>query len=161
MAHFVVVGAGQAGAALVAKLRASGFDGQITLIGAEPVPPYQRPPLSKAYLLGEMGLDRLFLRPAEFYAEKDITLRLGQPVTAIDPVAQTLTLGDEVLAYDELALTTGSTPRRLPAAIGGDVAGVFTVRSLADVDAMRNAFTPGARLVIIGGVPVFTPLNYG
>ena len=151
MAHFVVVGAGQAGAALVAKLRACGFDGQITLIGAEPVPPYQRPPLSKAYLLGEMGLDRLFLRPAEFYAEKDITLRLGQPVTAIDPVAQTLTLGDEVLAYDELALTTGSTPRRLPAAIGGDLAGVFTVRSLADVDAMRNAFTPGARLVIIGG----------
>ncbi len=151
MSHFVVVGAGQAGSALVAKLRAEGFAGQITLIGEEPAPPYQRPPLSKAYLLGEMGLDRLYLRPEEFYAEKGITLRLGQKVTGIDPAARTITLGDEVLAYDELALTTGSTPRRLPAAIGGNLPGVFTVRTLADVDAMRAAFTPGKRVVIIGG----------
>ncbi|MBL8561525.1 MAG: FAD-dependent oxidoreductase [Gemmobacter sp.] len=151
MSHFVVVGAGQAGSALVAKLRAEGFAGDITLIGEEPVPPYQRPPLSKAYLLGEMGLDRLYLRPEEFYADKGITLRLGQKVTAIDPAARTITLGDEVLAYDELALTTGSTPRRLPAAIGGDLGGVFTVRTLADVDAMRAAFTPGKSVVIIGG----------
>lgn len=151
MSHFVVVGAGQAGSALVAKLRAEGFAGQITLIGEEPAPPYQRPPLSKAYLLGDMELDRLYLRPEEFYAEKGITLRLGQKVTTIDAAARTLTLGDEVLAYDELALTTGSTPRRLPAAIGGDLGGVFTVRTLADVDAMRAAFTPGKRVVIVGG----------
>ena len=151
MAHFVVVGAGQAGAALVAKLRAGGFEGQITLIGEEPAPPYQRPPLSKAYLLGEMGLDRLYLRPEEFYADKGITLRLGQKVTAIDPEVRSISLGDEVLHYDELALTTGSTPRRLPSAIGGDLPGVFTVRTLADVDAMREACQPGKRVVIIGG----------
>ena len=151
MSHFVVVGAGQAGSALVAKLRAEGFAGQITLIGEEPAPPYQRPPLSKAYLLGDMDLDRLYLRPAEFYAEKGITLRLGHKVTTIDAAARTLTLGDEVLAYDELALTTGSTPRRLPSAIGGDLSGVFMVRTLADVDAMREACQPGKRVVIIGG----------
>ena len=151
MAHFVVVGAGQAGAALVARLRANGFEGRITLIGDETAPPYQRPPLSKAYLLGEMGLDRLFLRPLEFYAEKNITLRLGRAVTAIDTAAQSLSLGDEVLHYDELTFTTGSVPRRLPASVGGDLAGVFTVRTLADVDAMRDRFVPGARVVIVGG----------
>ncbi len=151
MAHFFVVGAGQAGSALVAKLRADGFDGQITLIGEEPHPPYQRPPLSKAYLLGEMELERLFLRPAEFYAEKDITLKLGEKVTAIDPAARTLTVGGETLSYDELALTTGSIPRRLPAAVGGDLDGVYTVRTLADVDAMRDEFKPGRHVVIIGG----------
>lgn len=151
MAHVVVVGAGQAGSALVAKLRADGFAGEITLIGEEAAPPYQRPPLSKAYLLGEMELDRLHLRPAEFYAEKGITLRLGQKVTAIDTAARTITLGGETLSYDDLVLTTGSVPRRLPAAIGGDLAGIYTVRGLADVDAMQPEFRPGARVVIIGG----------
>ena len=151
MAHFVVIGAGQAGASLVARLRANGFDGQITLIGDEPHPPYQRPPLSKAYLLGEMEEERLWLRAPDFYADNAITLRLGAPVTAMDPAARTVTLGDEVLHYDRLALTTGSAPRRLPAAIGGDLAGVYAVRSLADVDAMRAAFRPGARVVIVGG----------
>lgn len=139
MSHFVVIGAGQAGSSLVAKLRKDGFDGEITLIGAETVPPYQRPPLSKAYLLGDMALERLFLRPESFYADQKITLKLGQPVTAIDPVAKTVSLGDEVISYDQLALTTGSDPRRLPAAIGGDLDGVFVVRGLGDVDAMGPA----------------------
>lgn len=151
MRHVVVIGAGQAGAALVARLRTIGFDGKITLIGEEPHPPYQRPPLSKAYLLGEMEQERLWLRSSEFYAEQGITLRLGTRVSAIDPAARTVTLGREVLHYDDLALTTGSVPRRLHAAIGGDLAGVYTVRSLADVDAMRAEFAPGKRLVIIGG----------
>jgi 3-phenylpropionate/trans-cinnamate dioxygenase ferredoxin reductase subunit len=151
MTRIVVIGAGQAGASVVARLRARGHDGPITLIGAEPVPPYQRPPLSKAYLLGEMGADRLMLRSPEFYAEQAITLRLGQPVTAIDTAAQTVTLAGEALPYDELVLTTGSVPRRLPAAIGGDLGGVFTVRRLADIDAMRPLFQPGRRLVIVGG----------
>ena len=151
MAHVVVIGAGQAGAACVAKLRALGFAGQITLIGAEPAPPYQRPPLSKAYLLGEMEEERLWLRSNDFYAEQQITLRLGTPVSAIDPAARTVTLGAEVLAYDDLVLTTGSVPRRLPAAIGGDLDGVYTVRTLADVDAMRGEFQPGRHLVIVGG----------
>ena len=110
MSHIVVIGAGQAGSSLVARLRKDGFKGEITLIGAEPHLPYQRPPLSKAYLLGEMELDRLFLRPESFYSENDITLRLGQRVTAIDPQAKTVSLGDEVINYDMLAFTTGSDP---------------------------------------------------
>lgn len=151
MSQVIVVGAGQAGAAVVAKLRALGHSGGITLIGAEPTPPYQRPPLSKAYLLGEMEEERLWLRGPEFYADQNIALRLGEPVTAIDPAARSLTLGGETLRYDDLVLTTGSTPRRLPAAVGGDLDGVFTVRTLADVDAMKSEFAPGRRLVIVGG----------
>jgi 3-phenylpropionate/trans-cinnamate dioxygenase ferredoxin reductase subunit len=147
----VVIGAGQAGAALVARLRARGHSGPVTLIGEEPVLPYQRPPLSKGYLLGQMGIDRLILRSAEFYAEQNITLRLGAPVTGIDPVAQTVVLGEDTIAYDQLVLATGSTARRLPVAIGGDLAGVYTVRTLADVDAERPEFRPGRRLVIVGG----------
>lgn len=147
----VIVGAGQAGAALAAKLRALGHDGEIVMLGDEPAPPYQRPPLSKAYLLGEMEEDRLWLRAPEFWAENNVELRLGQVVSAIDPVAKTVTVGGEALAYDHLALTTGSTPRRLPAAIGGALAGVFTVRTLADVDAMRSEFRPGRRVIIVGG----------
>lgn len=151
MSHVVVIGAGQAGSSLVAKLRSSGFEGQITLIGAENAPPYQRPPLSKAYLLGEMDKERLFLRPEAYYADNGITLKLGQPVTAIDAAAKTVTMAGEVIAYDHLALTTGSTPRRLPASIGGDLGGVFTVRDLADVDAMAPEVTEGRRVLIVGG----------
>jgi len=147
----VIVGAGQAGAALAAKLRALGHQGAITMIGEEPSPPYQRPPLSKAYLLGEMEEERLWLRAPEFYTENGIELRLGQPVTAIDRAAKTVTVGGETIPYDHLALTTGSTPRRLPAAIGGELPGVFTVRTLADVDAMRDEFQPGRRVIIVGG----------
>lgn len=147
----VIVGAGQAGAALAAKLRALGHQGAITMIGAEKAPPYQRPPLSKAYLLGEMEEERLWLRAPDFWAEQDIALKLGQPVSAIDPAAKTVTVGDETIPYDALVLTTGSVPRRLPAAIGGDLAGVYTVRSLDDVDAMRAEFAAGRRVIIVGG----------
>ncbi len=151
MAHVVIVGAGQAGAACAAKLRALGFDGAITMIGEEPAPPYQRPPLSKAYLMGEMEEERLWLRSADFYADQGIALRLGQKAEALDTVAQVVTVGGEAIRYDDLVLTTGSVPRRLPAAIGGDLAGVYTVRTLADVDAMRAEFAPERRLVIVGG----------
>lgn len=151
MAHFVVIGAGQAGASLVAKLRSSGFEGEITLIGEEAVPPYQRPPLSKAYLLGDMALERLFLRPESFYAEQAITLRTGAQVDKIDAAAREVHVGGEVISYDALALTTGSAARRLPAAIGGDLAGVYTVRTLGDVDAMAPEFAEGKRAVIVGG----------
>lgn len=109
----VIVGAGQAGAALAAKLRALGHAGPITLIGEEPSPPYQRP-LSKAYLLGEMEEERLLLRTAEFYRENGMDLRLGQPVTAIDRTARTVTVGGEAIPYDHLALTTGSSPAACP-----------------------------------------------
>ena len=151
MGHVIVIGAGQAGSSCVAKLRNSGFDGQITLIGEEPVPPYQRPPLSKAYLMGEMALERLFLRPEAFYAEHNIDLRMGQRVDAIDTAAQTVSVSGQTLAYDDLVLTTGSTPNRLPAAIGGDLEGVHVVRDLADVDAMAPRFVQGASVLIVGG----------
>jgi 3-phenylpropionate/trans-cinnamate dioxygenase ferredoxin reductase component len=147
----MIVGAGQAGASLAARLRTLGHGGAITLVGDEPSPPYQRPPLSKSYLLGEIGEDRLWLRSAEFYAEQGITLRLGQPVSRIDRAAKAVHVGGDRLAYDVLALTTGSIPRGLPAAIGGQLPGVHTVRTLADVNAKRHRFTPGARAVIIGG----------
>jgi len=151
MPGIVIVGAGQAGASLAARLRSLGYTGPITMIGEETTPPYQRPPLSKAYLLGEMELERLYLRAPSFWQEQDVTLRLGQRVTAIDPAARTVTVGDETISYADLALTTGSKPRRLPAAIGGDLGGVYTVRTLADVDAMAAEFRRGARVLIIGG----------
>lgn len=152
MRHIVVIGAGQAGASLVAKLRSEGFDGDITLIGAEPQPPYQRPPLSKAYLLGEMALERLYLRPREWYDDNRISLRTGCRVVALDTQAQTVTLdGGDKLSYDALAFATGSHPRTLPAEIGGQLDGVYCVRDLADADAMAPEFAAGRRALIIGG----------
>ena len=152
MPGVVVIGAGQAAASCVARLRADGFDGPITLVGEEPVPPYQRPPLSKAYLLGEMEEARLYLRPETWYADNDVALRTGQRAEAIDREARTVTLSDgEALPYDHLVLTTGARPRRLPAAIGGDLGGVYTMRTLADADAMAPEFREGARLLVIGG----------
>ena len=151
MGHVVVVGAGQAGSSCVAKLRNSGFEGQITLIGEEPVPPYQRPPLSKAYLLGDMALERMFLRPETFYSENNIELRMSTRVDAINASEQTILIGDETLHYDDLVLTTGSTPNRLPGSIGGALDGVFVVRDLADVDAMAAQFIEGAKVLIVGG----------
>ncbi len=151
MQHVVVIGAGQAGASCVAKLRNGGFDGRISLIGAEPCPPYQRPPLSKGYLLGDMTLERLFLRPEAFYADQGITLKTDCRVTAIDPETRVLATTDGQIAYDELVLATGSVPRRLPAAIGGALDGVFTVRDLADADAMAPRFVKGAKVLIVGG----------
>ncbi len=151
MSGIVVIGAGQAGASLVAKLRSEGYDGAVTLIGEEPVPPYQRPPLSKKYLLGEMDLERLFLRPESFYADNAITLRTGCRVESIDTANRTMTTSTGNLTYDQLALTTGSIPRRLPASIGGTLDGVHVVRSLSDVDGLAADVTPGARVLIVGG----------
>jgi 3-phenylpropionate/trans-cinnamate dioxygenase ferredoxin reductase subunit len=151
MAGIVVIGAGQAGASCAAKLRALGHEGPITLIGAEPVPPYQRPPLSKKYLLGEMALERLFLRPESYYAEMDIALRLGCEVTAIDRENRVVSAGGQAIPYDALVLSTGSVPRRLPAQIGGDLEGVHVVRDLADADGMAPEFVAGRHVLIVGG----------
>ncbi len=151
MEHYVVIGAGQAGQSLVTKLRSEGFEGRVSLIGEEPVPPYQRPPLSKAYLLGEMEVERLYLRPEQFYGDHDIALHLGQAVDAIDRQARTISMDGQTIAYDKLALTTGSAPIRLPASIGGDLSGVYTVRTLADVDGIAHEFAPDARALIVGG----------
>ena len=151
MDQIVVIGAGQAGASLVAKLRTLGHDGKITLIGEEPALPYQRPPLSKKYLLGEMELERLYLRPASYYADTHISVQTGTTATAIDRAAKVVSLGDQRIFYDQLALTTGSVPRRLPTSIGGALQDVHVVRTLADVDAMAPTFVEGARVLIVGG----------
>ncbi|MEM1432126.1 MAG: FAD-dependent oxidoreductase, partial [Pseudomonadota bacterium] len=151
MSSTIVIGAGQAANAFIAKLRALGDQRPITLIGEEPVPPYQRPPLSKAYLKGDMALERLYLRPEAWYAEQGVILRLGARAEAVDTGARTVRVGDATLPYDDLILTTGSVPRRLPVTIGGDLAGVHVVRSLADVDAMAPEMQPGRHVLVVGG----------
>lgn len=149
--RIVIVGGGQAAASLAAKLRESGHQGPLTIIGEENAAPYQRPPLSKAYLLGDMGVERLFLRKAEWWAESDVTLKLGAPVEAIDRAAAQVLVGGEAVGYDMLALCTGAAPRRIAPAQGGDLEGVFSVRTLADIDLMAPQMTAGKRLVVIGG----------
>ena len=151
MAHVVIVGGGQAGASTAAKLREAGFPGAVTLLCAEPHAPYQRPPLSKAYLLGDLPAERLLLRPESFYAERSIELALGERATALDPAERRVRTERRTLAYDHLVLATGSRARRLPASIGGDLEGVHTVRDLAGIDAMSPRFAAGARVVIVGG----------
>ena len=147
----IIVGAGQAGCSAAAKLRNLGYEKPITLFGEEPHPPYQRPPLSKAYLLGDMPRERLFLRPEAFYAEQQIALRLGSEVTDVSAKDRTVTCGGESLPYEHLILTTGSTPRRLPDALGGGLPGTYTIRGIADIDAITPEFKAGKRIVIVGG----------
>jgi 3-phenylpropionate/trans-cinnamate dioxygenase ferredoxin reductase subunit len=150
--RLVIVGAGQAGFALAAKLRALKDDRPITLIGSEPCLPYQRPPLSKKYLLGEMEFDRLLFRPESWFTENNVEIRLSTPVEAVNRDQKIVRLFDgSAVAYDQLAFATGATPRRLPSAIGGDLAGVFTVRDKADADALAGEMKAGRRLLIIGG----------
>jgi 3-phenylpropionate/trans-cinnamate dioxygenase ferredoxin reductase subunit len=151
MSNIVIIGAGQAGSALAVKLRSLEFTGAITLVGEEAAPPYQRPPLSKKYLMGELELKRLYLRPESFYADNGISLHLSETAVAIDRKDKVVIAGGAAIPYDQLALTTGSVPRRLPGSIGGELDGVHVVRNLADVDAMAPAFTEGARVLIVGG----------
>ncbi len=151
MRHVVIIGAGQAGAACAAKLRGLGFDGTISVIGDEPAPPYQRPPLSKAYLMGDISEERLWLRATDFWTSHSITMKLGKAVTAIDTDAGTVSIEDDILHYDALVLATGALPRCLPASIGGDLGGVYTVRTIADVARMRPEFVAGRRMAVIGG----------
>ncbi|MDB6176822.1 FAD-dependent oxidoreductase [Paracoccus sp. Z330] len=149
--RIVIIGAGQAAASMAARLRVRGHDGPLTVIGSEPVAPYQRPPLSKAYLLGDMGLDRLLLRNEEWWAEQEIELRLNESVNAIDKAAKLVTTDHGSLPYDALALTTGASPKRLPDAMGGALSGVHVIRSLSDVDALAPQMQAGRRMVVIGG----------
>ena len=147
----IIVGAGQAGSTCAAKLRTLGHEGQITLLGAEPFPPYQRPPLSKKYLMGEMALERLFLRPESFYQEQGIELRLGCDVVGIDRASKTVATASGPLDYDALVLTTGAVPRMLPESVGGELEGVYVMRTLADADALAPEFAPGRRALVVGG----------
>ncbi len=150
-ARVVIVGAGHAGGSAAALLRQYGFAGPITLVGEEPLAPYQRPPLSKAWLKGEADADSLALRPERFYAEADIDLRLGVRATAIDRGAREVRLETgERLAFDHLILATGAKARAL-AIPGADLAGVLSLRSAADAEALKAALRPGRRLAVIGG----------
>jgi 3-phenylpropionate/trans-cinnamate dioxygenase ferredoxin reductase component len=149
--HVVIIGAGHAGGTVVATLRQYGWKGPITLIGAEPVPPYQRPPLSKAWLKREADASSLALRAAAFYPANAIELHLATHATSIDPENRSVALASgERLNYDQLILATGARPRMLPIP-GHDLAGVLALRSVADADLLQAALTPGSRLVVSGG----------
>ena len=149
--HVLVAGAGHAAGQLAISLRQGGFAGALTLVGEEAHLPYQRPPLSKKYLAGELGTDRLWLKPAEYYAENDITVRTATRVTAVDPAAFTATTNQgDSLTWDRLVIATGTRPRPLPVP-GVDLDGVHYLRGASDVDAMREGFRGGRRLVIVGG----------
>ena len=146
----VILGAGQAGAQAAFSLRQGGFAGEIALVGDEPAPPYQRPPLSKAYLKGQLPEERLYFKPAEVYAGDRIELVLGDAATAIDRSARTVTLASgRRLGWDVLILATGSRPR-LPRIPGADLKGVHVMRTLADVEAIREDLKPGAKLLVVG-----------
>lgn len=146
----VVVGAGQAGGEAVQRLRALDHDLEITLIGEEPLAPYQRPPLSKKFLAGELDAARLLLRPPEVYEQERIALLTGRRAVWIDRAGKRVRLdGGQELPYDALILATGSRPRKLPLA-GADLAGVHLLRTAADVDAIRPRFVAGAKLVVVG-----------
>ncbi len=146
----VVVGAGQAGFQLAASLREGGYRGPVTLVGDEPALPYQRPPLSKAYLAGKTDADGLALRPAGFFADHDITHRVASPATGIDRDGRRLVLGDgTALPYHHLVLATGARNRPLPVP-GADLDGVRQLRGLADADALKAALAGTPRIVVIG-----------
>lgn len=150
-ARVVIVGAGHGGGNLVASLRQAGHVGEITLVGDEPIVPYHRPPLSKAYLKGSAAVDTLKLRPESWYETNNVTLRLGTVATAIDPDLRTVALDDgSSLSYDVLVLATGSRARRLSIP-GAELPGIHHLRDLRDADMIRDAIGPNRRLAIVGG----------
>lgn len=148
--QIVIIGAGQAGAQAAQSARQAGFAGRILMFGDEAEPPYQRPPLSKAYLQGDLDIDRLYLRPAAFYEQQKIELRHGVRISAIDPAAKTIAAaGGETIGYDKLLIATGAPPRRLTCQ-GADLAGVHYLRTIADSDALRPVLAKKGRIVIVG-----------
>lgn len=147
----VIIGAGQASAVAAATLRKEKYTGTIKILGDESQPAYDRPPLSKYYLAGEMELPKLLIRPEEFYADNDIDLHTNTRVVSIDADAkQVVTAADEVFDYDKLVIATGSRARRLNLP-GSDLEGIFYLRTLDDVDLIRQAMGSGKRLCVIGG----------
>lgn len=148
--RIVIVGAGQAAAQAVQSLRQGGYAGELTIVGEETALPYQRPPLSKAYMKGEMAEERLFFRPAVWYEDNKINVMLGSRVTSLDRSARIAHLehGAE-LPYDALVIATGSRPRKLPCQ-GADLTGVHDLRTLSDVERIRPQMVEGRRMVIIG-----------
>lgn len=148
--HIVIIGAGQAGATLAIRLRDSGYSGALTLFGNEGHPPYQRPPLSKAYLKRDWTVDRLYLRPEAFWSDRGVEVAAGTAVTAIDPASRTLVAGGCTVGWTRLALATGTRPRPLPPGLAG-LGGVHELRTLADADRLEREIRPGRRLLVLGG----------
>ncbi len=145
----VIVGAGQAGYQAAAQLRLKGYTAPITLIGDEDHLPYQQPPLSKAYLQGDLDGDRLPFRPEAFYPDKDIELRLGEAVTAIDTNARTVTTAAGTLPYQHLIIATGGTPRRIPVPEHLENR-CFTLKTRDDADALGEALAKAETIAIVG-----------
>ncbi len=151
MAGMVIVGAGHAAGQTAASLRQAKYEGEIILIGDESHIPYQRPPLSKQYLSGEHGMERVYLRPEKFYAERDITVKVDTRVESIDTVAKNVSTDQgETIEYEHLLIATGSRPRILHID-GSDLPGIYYFRTVADVDAIRAQMSAGKKLVIVGG----------
>ncbi len=151
-APIVIVGAGQAAASFISRHVALGSQQPVLLIGDEAHPPYQRPPLSKKYLLGELERERLFIRPLEWYAGHAVELRFDTRVDTIDRgLKKIITSDGDTVEYDKLLLCTGASARRLPTDIGGTLDGVFTLRSIADIDKISPQFQAGCKLLIVGG----------
>lgn len=151
MAGMVIIGAGHAAGQAAASLRQEKYTGPITIIGDEAHLPYQRPPLSKAYLSGSQEVDRVYLRAEKFYQEKEIDLKLSTRATAIDPDAKAVELEDgSKIDYDKLLISTGSRPRLLSLP-GSDLGGIHYLRTIDDVDGIRADMHEGANLVIVGG----------
>ena len=151
MTGMVIIGAGHAAGQAAASLRQEKYEGPITIVGDEPHVPYQRPPLSKQYLSGEQEIDRVYLRPAKFYDDKEINLILDTSATAIDRAAKTVSLSNgETLDYEKLIISTGSRPRILNIE-GSDLAGIHYLRTIGDVDAIRAEMGEAKNLVIVGG----------
>ena len=148
----VVIGAGQAGISAAAKLRSLGFAGELILIGEEPELPYQRPPLTKKFLLGELPRERLYIKPAAFYEDQNITVISNVRVESIVPDDRSLVLSNgEKCSWDKLVVTTGSVPMDLPASFQPVPSSVQTIRSLADIDRLQPRFSENKRLLIVGG----------
>lgn len=147
---FVIVGGGLAGAKAAEALRDEGFTGRILLLGAEPTPPYDRPPLSKGYLQGTSGMDKVYVHPDGWYAEHDVELRLEARATGLDVAAHEVIVGTgERIGYDKLLLATGSAVRRLNVP-GADANGVLYLRTLSDCEALKAALATATRVVVIG-----------
>lgn len=147
----IIIGAGQAASQAIASLTSEGYAGEILLFGDEGALPYQRPPLSKAFLSGEMSAERLELRPQAFFEDRKVDLRLNTPVRALHPAEKTVEdAAGQRFPYAKLLLTTGTRARTLNLP-GAGLAGVFTLRTLADVERLRGEMKPGARLAVIGG----------
>ena len=150
-AHVVILGAGHAGGTAAALLRQYGFEGPITLVGEEPIPPYQRPPLSKAWLKGEADADSLALKPLEFYAAHNIDFRASTTATSLDRAAKTVALSDGAqVSYDALIIATGARAIALPIP-GAELAGVMFLRTAADAAHLKAVVGPGKRLAVVGG----------